>query len=1468
MAAFVNLCLACLVATSQEGGALDLGSIPRAAHAREDDGSLRVVLVGNTLVERAARHGTVEAALTRRWPERSITFRNLGWSGDTATGSARVGFGPSEANRSAWRRPDQEGRAKYAFGRLVKQVRDARPDVLIVGYGSEAAFGETAGFGKDLDRLLDELAKTGAKLVLLSPVRRERPRPELPDPTEPNKRLKEIRDIIRGAAEKREAVFIDLFGELKAAPGRRLTDNGIHLNAEGYRRMARLIERRLAGAAPPWSLHLTAGGDVVKTAGAKVGGAAAVPLGLRFDVTDRRLPLAGDRRVVRIDGLKPARYTLSADGNPLASATHEEWARGVTLAPGPEADQAEKLRATIVEKNRLFGFGFRPQNKAYILLFRRHERGDHAEEIRRFTVLARGKEREIARFRVPARQQYVLMREKAYPDHEVPRAVPKPDPAAELRAMRVAEGFRVNLFAADPMIANPIQATWDERGRMWVATSTTYPHLRPGDTPDDRIIILEDTDGDGRADLSTVFADGLLIPHSIALGDGGVYVTHCTEILFLKDTDGDDRADERRVILSGFGNADLHHAIHGFRRGPDGRLYFSQSIYINSYVETPWGRARLNASGIWRFDPRSLRLEVFARGLVNPWGHVFDRWGQSFATDGAGGGGLTYVIPGGAYNTAAGAQRTLPALNPGHPKNCGLEVISGRHFPESWRGTMVTGDFRANRINRFRPVEDGSGFASRREKDVIVSSHRSFRPVEMRMGPDGALYVMDWYSPVIDHGEVNFHHPARDHRHGRIWRLTAEGRPLVKPPRLLGAPVDELLEALKAPEDWTRAQARRLLRERGKEKVAPALRKWAAALDPSDPEFEHHRLEALWVSQAVDAVDAGLLQAVLRSGDGRARAAAVRIGGSRDQAIADDHPRVRLEAVHALRQEGLTRSVEVAMRALDRPVDRVLNYALWLAARETKEAWLADFKAGRVTFNGNAAHAGFALRAAEDPGGLAPLVTLLREGKVAGRDRAAVMKLVSEMGGPEELEVLFGMALEGDPVPLELLVGRKARPSGDPERIVRLVEGGSAAAARLAGAWNVEAARGAIEKLADRDPEAAADGLSLLGGEKSKRTLMSWTGTARRLAAARGLVRLDVRIAADRAAAALAEIGGDSDPSALVEAFLRRPEGAEALARSLEGRKLPPRVASIGARLADSSGRGLKTLVAAFRRAGSLGAPAVMPEGEALRKLIAEVAAGDAARGETVFRRADLACWKCHAIGGAGGNVGPDLAGIGAHSPPAYLLESILAPSRKLKEGYETTLVRLKDGTILTGTKAGQTGSHLLLRGSDGETRSIPVDRLAQTKGGTVSIMPTGLAAGLGRGELVDLVTFLSRLGREKRYTISPARLVRRWRVKGAPLYSTVSGELPLSEIAGAALFEVEVTTPGRVGFRFNDTTGLRLRVDAGAIDVSGEMAIALTRGVHAITLEVDRAARKAPLRVELVDVEGSSARASLVTGR
>jgi putative heme-binding domain-containing protein len=1115
--------------------------------------------------------------------------------------------------------------------------------------------------------------------------------------------------------------------------------------------------------------------------------------------------------------------------------------------------------------------------------------------------------------------------------------IPDPDPEIERQSFQVADGFEVNLFAADPLLAKPIQMNFDPAGRLWVATSEVYPQIKPGQKANDKIIILEDRHGEGRADKTTVFADGLLIPTGVEPGDGGAYVANSTDLVHFADTKGTGRADRQRIVLSGFGTEDTHHILHTLRWGPDGLLYFNQSTYIHSHIETPHGVRRLGGGGIWQFRPETMRLEVFLRGLINPWGHHFDRWGQCFATDGAGGEGINYILPGASYAWTPGASRIIRGLNPGSPKYCGAEILSGRHLPEDWRGNLLTNDFRGHRVCRFVLSEDGAGFAAQEKTELIKTNHPAFRPVDVKMGPDGAIYIADWYNPIIQHGEVDFRDPRRDLTHGRIWRVTAKGRPLLARPKLVDATTEELLAALKAPEDWTRQRAKRVLKERGAQ-VLPALAAWVGKLDAADPDHEHHLLEALWTYQALDVVEPTVLKSLLHAKDHRARAAATRVlqhwhGRLPDAVeqlaarVVDDYPRVRLEAVRALGQVPHAHAIEVAMLALDRPVDQYVDYALWLTARELEPHWMPALRTARLDFAGNTRHLLFALQAVGTEAGIKPLVNLIQAGQIAKERETHVLALLAAIGGPEELRLVFEQVLGAGATQAasqaDLLAAleqaqrqRGVRPAGDLSHVGKLLgrdnDALRAVVARLVGLWQLESFRPQLTQYARAATtsellrRAALDGLTQLGGPASRDTFEQLSGLPHplglRMMAIAALASTDLEAAARRAVELLTATLNDADPTEVFTAFVQRKAGAAVLAKALANQRVSADVAKIGIRAVRASGRDAPALIEALTKAGGLTSGPRVLTAQALEQLVADVVQhGNALRGERIFRRKDLSCLKCHAIAGAGGQVGPDLISIGATAPIDYLIESILLPNKVVKENYHSLVVATKDGRVFTGIKVRETASELILR--DGEDREIAIPTKAieeRANGG--SLMPEGLADSLTRAELVDLVRFLSELGKVGPFTVSTSRLVRRWQVLEptaearqllqrtdlvaagddraliwSPAYSTVSGILPLDALmprgidsGGSATVrcQLEASAPGKVRVKLNTSTGMALWLDRAPVEMKQELLLDLTPGVHTLTFTVNLAQRRDGLRCELDDVPGSAARVRIVGGK
>lgn len=1013
------------------------------------------------------------------------------------------------------------------------------------------------------------------------------------------------------------------------------------------------------------------------------------------------------------------------------------------------------------------------------------------------------------------------------------------DPEKERQTFKVADGFEVNLFAADPILAKPIQMSFDVKGRLWVACSETYPQVLPGQKANDRILVLEDTDGDGKADKTTVFAEGLLIPTGVEPAGNGAFVVDSTDLVFLEDTDGDGKADKRTVFLSGFGTEDTHHMVHTVRWHFDGRLYFNQSIYIHSHLETPYGPRRLNGSGIWRYHPGNQTLEVFQRGLVNPWGHHHDRHGVSFATDGAGGEGINYVVPRASYMTAVGASRILPGLNPGSPKHCGLELVSGRNFPDDWQGDAITCDFRGHRVCRFKLTREGSGFISTQMPELVVTNHPAFRPIDVRMGMDGALYMADWFNPIIQHGEVDFRDPRRDKTHGRIWRVTAKGRPLAPVEDLTKKSISDLLAMLGDPEMPRRHNARRALVERGKDRVMPELKKFIQAI-PADNELL--LLDAVWTLQAFDEMDPALLERLLGSANPRFRAAGVRVLAFHEEmqgiadrpwvmkklgeAVRDPDGLVRLEAVSALGRIGDDQSAWVALGVRSQPMDRWLDYALWLCLQETYPVWLASLDKGQPA-GVSAADFLFALQQVDSPEVGKALGRLVAGDKIQPESLAPVLAHLTRVGRPEELKTVWArvLALPAESPALPGLVdglaaaalekGRK--PAGieqmETAKLLAGAQPGSLPAlARLAGAWKLP---NAYQRLSDllkekgvSDPagRAALDGLLHLGDPRLKEVVVAGidaeTNAAAKPVWLATLARLDANAAATRAAGLLA---GKNEPStlrAVLEAVLGAKGGEAALVKVMESGKGDPEAARALMRELREMGGSRPQLEGALRDWGKLKNARAEWGAKEKTALLGRLASADPARGENLYRGAAVRCLACHAISGAGGLVGPDLTSIGASAQPDYLLDSLLTPDKQIKEGYHGLVVSTDDGKVLTGIPVRNSDKELVLRQADGVEITVQKARIEEQKQ-SASLMPAGLVDDLTDQELADLVRFLSELGKQGAYAPSTTPYVRTWEVlepgpaasqwvargmqagppaslKWSPVYSRVEGSLPL----------------------------------------------------------------------------------------
>lgn len=1374
----------------------------------------RVAFIGDRLIEAEQQAGWIELMLTTRFADRNVTFRNLGWNADSPAGESRLGLSLVQAGREA---------ADEGWRQLVRQIEDVKPTVVFLGYGMANSFAGEGGlstFTSQMNRLIDTLQRVtpGVRLVILSPLYHETLGGAWPVPTAHNAQLNLYSHELSQIASARGAHFVPLYTALEtraatpAGKSNPVTFNGIHPTDNGFKVIADVMEKELFGATRP-GRWLTSGGTI------------------------------------------------------------------------------EPLRQAIVTKNEWFFHRSRPANLVYIFGFRKHEQGQNATEIVRFDRLIEAEEKRIAQMR-PAGAVAVPA---------IPRGLgqagqtPTPQPHPEFK---VDDALEITLWAENPLIHKPIQMNFDPQGRLWLASSELYPQIEPGQAANDKIIVLEDTTGEGRANKVTVFADGLIIPTGVAFGNDGVYVAQGTELLHLRDTNGDQRSDERLTVLSGFGTEDTHHNLHTLRWGPDGRLYLNQSVYTRTDTETPHGVVRLKAGGMFRFDPRDHEMEVSYRGWVNAWGHVFDQYGDSFVTDGAGFQGITWAIPRATFLTLAPARRQAPSISPGrYPKFCGIEIVRSPLFGADWQGDIITADFRAHRIVRFKMSEEGAGFVTKEMPDLVRTTADSFRPIDVKLGPDGALYIADWSNPIIQHGEVDFRDPRRDKAHGRIWRIAPKGsKPLAKIDftRLSNA---ELLAHVVSAVAYNQERATQVLVERGANAVTPDLDRWIQTQTT-----EVARLQGLRLYQAFNRVPVALLEELSQAKDSRVRGAVTRAVpatgsmGILEKRVADDHPRVRLEAVLSLGRVGSAAAAEKVLSVLEKPMDPFLDYAVWLAINELTRPWLDAVKSGAWKISGREKQLEFALKAIEPAYASEVLSGLISNGTVALDGSGSWFELIAAAGGTTETQALYNRVLKGDLSEDATLRALKALVDAARLRSVkpgsRLTEIGGLlqspkqnlrlAAAQLAGAWKLSEMTSRLQQMAGdpaSTPElrmAAFAALRDIGGPAVITALKGLSGVQTPLAVRRDavvtLAALDFPAASAEVAAVLRATTDEAQSQTLWRTLLSIKGVGAALPKVLEGVELPVEVARAGLRPAREGDQYQALATVLAKRAGLTASSEPMTTAHFQTLATQALAKGDARRGEQLYRRPELACVACHAIGGAGGKIGPDLTSIGASAPADYLVEALLAPAAKVKEGYHSVLISTQEGQDYSGMIARETATEVLLRTADNQEISIPTAKIAR-RTNIGSLMPAGLIDSLLPEERLDLYKFLAQLGKPGEFDASKGGVARAWKLylitaknehvgmervaagdfglaDWVPVFSLVSGELSKEVIDQMvpsrnnnrgfyAATQFEASRDGSVTFTLSgDAVGGWL--NGKRIDPKKEFKANVRAGMNTVIFEID----------------------------
>lgn len=1437
-----------------------------------------ICIIGNTLADRMQHDGWLETYFYSRFPKHDLVFRNLGFSGDELTLRLRsMDFGS----------PDQwlSGSAPVPQPKKLKDLSKVSPnrfgltktkaDVVFAFFGYNESYAGEKGipkFKQDLSNFISHTlkqkynGKSAPRLVLFSPIAHEDLKnPNLPDGKENNKRLELYTQAMSEVAVNNNVTFVDLFHPSKALYAKSqepLTLNGVHLNEHGNKLIAEVIDQALFGQEPAPKREA---GYLEK---------------IRQAVKDKNFYWFNRYRTV--DG-----YSTFGERAFLKFTNGQS---------NYEVVQRELEALDVMTSNR--------DKLCWAVAQGRTYKVDDSNTPEFYPVITNlpGK--------LPGGKHLFLDGETA------------------IEKMKVAKGMKVSLFASEkefPDLINPVAMAWDTKGRLWVACWATYPHWKPKEPMNDKLIILEDTNGDGRADKQTIFAGDLHCPTGFEFYNGGVLVAQAPGLVFLKDTDGDDKYDQKIRVLDGLDSADTHHTANSFVLDPGGALYFQEGTFHHTQVETPWGpTTRCANAGVFRYEPRNHKFEVYVNfGFANPHGHVFDRWGQDVVVDGTG------AVP--FHGTLFSGQTDFPNRhgNPPHlykqkTRPCpGMEILSSGHFPDENQGNLLVGNVIGfHGILQYKFKDKGASFEGIEVEPIVSSSDPNFRPSDIKVGPDGAIYFSDWQNPIIGHMQHNLRDPNRDVIHGRIYKVTYEGRPLLKPAKIAGEPVEKLLDLLKSPQDRVRYWTKIELGGRDTKEVIPAVQKWITTLDKKDANYEHHLMEALWMHQYHNVVNEGLLKRMLRSSDFRARAAATKtLCYWRDRVkeplkllqvqINDTHPRVRLEAIRALSFFHDEEAMTIAVELLAHPDDEYLRFTF----NETMNTLERRFGSAKLDRKNVAAS----------------LLNMLEKGKVDPNREPLLIETICKLGGEKELATIWARAAKPQVYSpalrenifawlTEAAATRKVKPKVSSTEVAAVLKETAykdslqIEAIRLAAAWNIKESGTTLRQLASDGKAklgirfAAIDGLTKLADADSKKTLQELTAATQPIAvrfrAAVALSQFDLDAAASAAASALAAAKESDDLGPVVEGFLVRKNGGKKLGEALEKSKISADTAKQILKEMYLAGQNDPALSGVVSKLAGLGASPKPPTAEEVNELIKLVQAkGDAKRGEFVFRRADLGCLKCHSINKAGGNIGPDLGPIGGSSPVDYIIRSILDPNQSIKEEYLTKLIATTNGQFITGIEVERNKNQVVLKDATGKIHRIPVAEIdEETKG--KSLMPEGVTQILTKNELLDLIAFVSVLGKpEGPYANPKVPTIQRWKVlrkvpaslltgipnrdevrdailQAAPeswqtAYSQFNGNLLLEGLRKAdapkVLYlqgEIQVVQAGPVELKVNSSEKTVFWVDEEPYEKQGKAVVDLSPGRHRITVRVVVETAKTPtLSVELGKPADSKAHFEVVHG-
>ncbi|MGE0606711.1 MAG: PVC-type heme-binding CxxCH protein [Pirellulales bacterium] len=956
----------------------------------------------------------------------------------------------------------------------------------------------------------------------------------------------------------------------------------------------------------------------------------------------------------------------------------------------------------------------------------------------------------------------------------IPHAQDKPpgpplSPQEAVAKMAVPEGFAVELVASEPDLVNPVAMTFDERGRVWVTESLEYPRHSAGPGRD-RIKIMEDTDGDGAADKFTIFAEGLNIPSGIAVGHGGVWVANSPDLLFLQDTDGDGRADKQEVVVTGFGRADTHELPNSLTWGPDGWLYGINGVFNPSKIEYR-GQTHEFTCALFRIHPRTRDFEVFAEGTSNPWGVAFDNEGSAFFSacviD-----HLWHITESGYYHRQGGPYpphtwKIESIVKHKHQKAayCGITFFDSNAYPAEYRERLYMGNIHGGCINVDVLERDGSTYFAKPADDFLTANDAWFMPVVQKTGPDGCLYVLDWYDRYHCYQDAGRDPEGIDRLRGRLYRVCYKDVPRRTGFDLSKSSDAELLKLLGSANVYDRDMAQRLLTERVAADSSGPAAGMLKKLIADGNALRKARMHGLWAMTGGGTLDVAMLLKLMSHDDPGFRAWGVRAAGNMrnvpapvcrrvEELAGDPSADVRLQVAIAARKIDGLDAVDLLADVLETSgEDKLIPHIVWQNVHPLLEedsdrfvALLRDMDPPKVPgvtaimprlierviarkqFDAEQAERLYDLVA----GGTAPdtsaarlflgaLARKTQTREIAGEQLAALQQRMS----PRLLQVLLA-----DPShPLQLDAALLLTTWKDPAGL-------AAVRATFANREQPEPLRlAALEALV-----AAAD-IKLLDSVEPALTdpqppSVQWPAL---LLAALG--RLEDPRVADIVASAYPKLAGDLQPKA-IELLTQRATWSKRLLAAIGDKQIPADALNVN-QVRKLLAGGDEELAAAVQAVwGTLREDRNPQREEVIARMRTFLRAnpGNPHAGQAVFKKV---CGQCHKMYGEGQEVGPDIT-LNGRSSYAQLLSNVFDPSLVIGAAYQARTLVTNDGRVLLGLLVEESDERVVLKLQGGKLETVPRGDIDEFEISKLSMMPEGVEKQLKPEELADLFAYIT----------------------------------------------------------------------------------------------------------------------------